>query len=130
MATSKGGQQLFAGKNRRLGVWGEDQACAFLCRQAFEIVERNYFSPVGELDIVAKKGDDFYFVEVKTRQVGEMANDLAITLNKKFKLQKTVKRYCYERGIGEAGLILASLLVVVEPRQKKVVFRLTVLDPV
>ena len=114
------------GRNRRLGQWGETQACGFLARQGFVIVERNYYSPVGEIDVVARKGDDYYFVEVKTRQAGDMANDLAVTLNKKLKLRKTIRRYCYERGIGEIGMVLANLLVVVDRKQGSVSFRLAV----
>jgi putative endonuclease len=109
-----------------LGKWGEGQAVDFLKRHGFNIVERNYFSPVGEIDVVARFQEDYYFVEVKTRQTGAMATDLAVTRAKKHKLDKTIKRYCYERGIGECGLVLAGLLVVVDPVKKIVQFRLAV----
>lgn len=110
-----------------IGDWGESIAGDFLKRQGFNIVERNYHTTVGEIDIIAKKGDDFYFIEVKTREAGEMANDLAITKAKKFKFQKTIKRYCYDKGIGgEFGLISAGLIVSYNKPNKSVAFRLAV----
>jgi putative endonuclease len=110
-----------------VGKWGEDRAVEFLQRQRFDIVERNFNCTVGEIDIVAKKGDDFYFIEVKTRSLGPFSNDLALTFQKKQKIKKTVSRYCNQRSVRDCGLVLASLLVVVDRRAKKVNFRLSVL---
>ncbi len=91
------------------------------------VIERNYYSPVGEIDIVAKHGEDYYFIEVKTRRLGELATDLAVTRQKIRKLQKTIKRYCFERSIGEVGILLASLLVTPDARQKTAQLRFVVI---
>jgi len=115
-------------RRKNIGDWGEAQACKFLIRKGFNIVERNYHATVGEIDIVARLGDDFYFIEVKTRLAGELANDLAITYEKKRRLDKTVKHYCYYRKIGEVGLINAGLIVYVDKVNKMVKFRLVVLS--
>lgn len=110
-----------------IGDWGEEQAGAFLRRQGFKVVDCNYFTTVGEIDIVARKGDDWYFIEVKTRETGELANDSAITRAKKFKFQKTVRRYCYEKGVSDQfGLIFAGLIVSYEKISRTVNFRLAV----
>lgn len=101
------------GGTKKIGQWGEDLACAWLRRKGFEIVERNFYTPVGEIDIIAKIGGDFYFVEVKTRRVGVLANDLAVTAEKWRRLSKTVGRYCYKRGI-EGGIILAALIIALD----------------
>ncbi len=111
-------------RRKDIGDWGEKLAVDFLVRQGFTVLNQNYYSPVGEIDIVARLGDDFYFVEVKTRAAGELATDLAITDSKKYKLQKTIKRYCYERNIGEVGIVLAGLLIIYDRQLKKVKFRL------
>ncbi len=113
--------------NRRLkdiGDWGEEQACLFLERQGFKIVERNFFTTTGEIDIVAVKGGDYFFVEVKTRTAEELANDTAITEHKKHKFQKATRAYCYKRNVPEVGLIMAGLIVAVDKVNKKVGFRL------
>jgi putative endonuclease len=50
-----------------LGLSGEDLACAELARRGYAIVERRYRTRFGEIDIVARHGDTWVFVEVKTR---------------------------------------------------------------
>ncbi|MFA6547364.1 MAG: YraN family protein [Candidatus Magasanikbacteria bacterium] len=114
------------GRGKIIGKWGEDQACAFLIRHGFFVKERNFFSTVGELDIIAEKGGDYYFVEVKTRAEGDLASDLAITQAKKHKLEKTVRKYCYQRNIEETGIMLAGLLVVYNRFLQKTSFRFVV----
>lgn len=49
-----------------VGQKGEDLACKHLEKLGFSIVERNYWRPWGEIDIVARKGKELRFVEVKT----------------------------------------------------------------
>ncbi len=51
-----------------LGAWGEDLAVKYLCKQGLKIVERNFRSPVGEIDIIARDKSFLVFIEVKTRR--------------------------------------------------------------
>jgi putative endonuclease len=53
----------------RLGKHGERLAADHLVRLGFEIVERNYRTRWGELDIVAFDGTTLAFCEVKTRRL-------------------------------------------------------------
>ncbi len=55
-------------RRQSLGQRGEELACTLLARQGYEIVERNWRCPRGEIDIVAREGDCWAFVEVKTRR--------------------------------------------------------------
>lgn len=41
-------------------------ACKYLKNKGFSVVERNYWKPWGEIDIVVKKGSILSFVEVKS----------------------------------------------------------------
>ena len=53
---------------KKLGNAGEDLACRYLERNGYEIIERNKSYPkICEIDIIAKRKNKFYFVEVKTR---------------------------------------------------------------
>lgn len=52
----------------RLGAWGEDVAADYLRRQGLKIVTRNFRTPVGEVDIIARDRQLLLFVEVKTRR--------------------------------------------------------------
>ena len=53
--------------NLTLGTRGEEIAVAYLKGKKFTIVERNFRCKSGEVDIVARDGRTFVFVEVKTR---------------------------------------------------------------
>lgn len=52
-----------------LGMRGEAIAGAFLARKGYEILDRNYHSTKGEIDIIIKHPDqsEYVLVEVKTR---------------------------------------------------------------
>ncbi len=56
-------------KNRRqkLGEQGEALAIRHLKRAGYKIIETNYRTRLGEIDIIAKDKDTIVFVEVKTR---------------------------------------------------------------
>lgn len=55
-------------KRKELGKSGEDAAVAYLLNNCYTIVDRNYRCRSGEIDIIAKKGDVLFFIEVKTRK--------------------------------------------------------------
>lgn len=51
-----------------LGKYGEEIAVAYLKGLKYAVLERNYRCKCGELDIIARDGKIFVFVEVKTRR--------------------------------------------------------------
>ena len=52
--------------DRSVGDWGEREAALHLRRCGYRIVSRNWRLRMGEIDIIAQKGDDTIFVEVKS----------------------------------------------------------------
>jgi putative endonuclease len=50
-----------------LGRWGENLAADFLSQKGYHLLERNYRTPYGEIDLIIKKRSLLAFVEVKTR---------------------------------------------------------------
>lgn len=52
---------------RRFGLMGEKLAKKYLESKKYEILEQNYYTRNGEIDIIAKKDNIIVFVEVKTR---------------------------------------------------------------
>lgn len=54
--------------NASIGKRGEDIAVLFLKGLKFRILEKNFRCKCGEIDIVAKDGGTFVFIEVKTRR--------------------------------------------------------------
>lgn len=58
---------------RALGAFGEAAAAAHLCSRGATILARNWRCGSGEIDLVARMGDQLLFVEVRTRRAGEGA---------------------------------------------------------
>lgn len=52
--------------SRAKGNLAEDKACIYLDENGFMIVERNFYSRFGEIDIIASKDNVLHFIEVKS----------------------------------------------------------------
>jgi putative endonuclease len=52
----------------RTGISAESRAAAFLVAKGFRILARRWKSPVGEIDIIARRRTLLVFVEVKARE--------------------------------------------------------------
>jgi len=52
--------------SREKGNLAEDKASKFLLDDGFVIVERNFYSRFGEIDIIATKDEALHFIEVKS----------------------------------------------------------------
>jgi putative endonuclease len=75
---------LRAWLSRLLGTRGEREAARFLRRQGMRVILRNYRTPQGEIDLIARDGDMLVFVEVKSRRRGVPAE--AVTPEKQRRL--------------------------------------------
>ncbi|MCZ6552568.1 MAG: YraN family protein [SAR324 cluster bacterium] len=83
-----------AGKSE-LGSWGEAIAARYLERLGYEVRERNFRCPLGELDLVATEGAYIVFVEVKTRSEGQSVHPaLSVTARKRAKVRQLGEYYC------------------------------------
>ena len=82
-----------------LGRSGEDLAADHLQRLGYEIVERNYRTRWGELDIVARAGGTLAFCEVKTRRAGGRAGGPfdAVGRDKQARVRKMAGSWLVER---------------------------------
>lgn len=82
------------------GAAGERIARHYLRAKGYAIVECNWSTAFGELDIVAKRDDLLVFVEVKTRRGASTESALeAVTAAKHERLLKAVYQYLHERDI-------------------------------
>ncbi len=47
------------------GTIGEIKAASYLKKNGFELLKQNYYTPFGEIDIIAKKYQQIHIIEVK-----------------------------------------------------------------
>lgn len=60
---------MFFGKNSKdIGAYGERIAASYLKKHRYKIVECNFHSAHGEIDIIAQNKEYLVFVEVKARR--------------------------------------------------------------
>jgi putative endonuclease len=83
----------------QLGIAGEQLAAEHLERLGYRVVERNYRTRWGELDIVAFDGCTLIFCEVKSRRVGGRAGSPleAVSAVKQAQVRKIAGRWLVER---------------------------------
>ena len=51
-----------------MGAWGERRAAQWYAEAGYEVLDRNWRSKSGELDLVLSRGDEIVFCEVKARR--------------------------------------------------------------
>jgi len=88
------GLEYYMIKRKTLGNRGEKIAVNFLRRRGYQIIERNYRSFLGEIDIVAKEGENIVFVEVKTRSSTDFGlPEEALSYDKRCRLTRLALNY-------------------------------------
>ncbi len=86
--------------NRKIGNIGEDIAKKYLENLGYEIVETQYYTPYGEIDIIAKQNNTISFVEVKYRKSSVKGSPFeAINKKKQTKIINSANHYIQENSI-------------------------------
>ena len=83
-----------------LGKIGEDKATEYLKKSGFKILDKNYKTHVGEIDIIAKDGEIIVFIEVKTRTTENYgAPAEAVNKQKQEKYFKVASEYLVKNNL-------------------------------
>ncbi len=83
---------------KNLGDSGERVAALFLEQRGYKIVERNYRTRSGEIDLVAEDADGLAFVEVRTRRGGGMnVPEESLTPRKRERLISMAQEFLSQR---------------------------------
>ena len=80
-------------KIKQIGQYGEKQAKEFLISNNYRILETNFHSPYGEIDIIAEDLNTLVFIEVKTRSTGLDTALNSISISKRKKISKTASYF-------------------------------------
>jgi len=79
---------------KSLGKRGESIAAEFLEEQGYTILERNYRTPYGEIDLISKKNNSIVFIEVKTRASSTLGPpEISITRRKAEHMRDAAEYY-------------------------------------
>ena len=79
---------------RHTGERGESVAVSILKKNGYKILEQNYRSKLGEIDIIAQEGGVLAFIEVKARRTDEFGEPkLAVTPQKQRKISMVALEY-------------------------------------
>jgi putative endonuclease len=102
--------------SRKYGLAGEDQAAFYLEAMNWSILERNFHSKLGEIDIIAKTpGNVLVFCEVKTYTSKSWVSPIAaITKSKQRKLYKTAQYYLMRYPHKDTEMRFDALIVNAE----------------
>ena len=120
----------FTSETQKIGEFGENSACAYLIKNGYEVIERNFTKKYGEIDIVAKKRNNIHFIEVKAVSC-EIGHDNVIHETiirpednmhpmKIRRLTNTIQAYLLEKNISDDVLWQLDLACVhIDLKNKK-----------
>lgn len=99
--------------NQWYGQTGEDIAVLFFQEKGFEIVERNWRCPAGEIDLIIRKDGVYRFIEVKTRTSTRFGYpEEAVTSTKREHLYAAVENYLTEHQLSDEQVHVDILAII------------------
>jgi len=107
-------------ERKKLGNRGEKIAANFLRKQGYRIIEKNYHSRLGEIDIVAKEDESIVFVEVKTRRSTDFGlPEEALSYDKRRRLSKLALGYLAHRRIKDTNCRFDVVSILMDTNKVK-----------
>lgn len=86
---------------REIGKKYEKLAELYLIENGYEIKETNYYTPYGEIDIIAENSGIIVFVEIKYRSNKKFGDALeAVDIKKQIRISKSAMYYTIKKGYG------------------------------
>lgn len=84
---------------KSLGNFGEQIAVQYLQEQGYKILETNFYTRYGEIDLICQKNNVIIFVEVKTRTSTDFGfPEEAVSRSKIRSLIRTATRYMINKN--------------------------------
>lgn len=90
--------------SQRTGAIGERRARVYLILHGYRILEKNALYGHKEIDIIARKGSTYAFIEVKARTHTDIAPALSVTSAKRRRVITAANSYAAAKGIHNACL--------------------------
>lgn len=110
---------------RTIGDASENAAAEYLKKQGYEVLECNWKTKLCEIDIVAKKDDILYFVEVKHRKTDQQGGGVAAITKKKLEQMKFAANI-YLHRFGQDFADCRLVVAITEGKKYSVIEFLTI----
>ena len=94
------------------GIWAERLCVLILWLQGYRIVARRARTPLGEIDIVARKGKTLAIIEVKYRPL--LSHEPVVSLHQRHRLERAANYFA--KNAQEPLNIRFDLMVVIQGR--------------
>ncbi len=105
-------------KPNSLGRLGETLAGAFLKNKGYQILEKNWRTPYGEIDLVARQAESIIFVEVKTRSSRSLGPpEISITHRKAEHMRSAAEYYIQQHPEVQADWRIDVVTIQLLPDQ-------------
>lgn len=96
---------------RQLGDRGEALAARYLVEHGFELLASNIRTPSGEIDLLAREGDDLVFVEVRTRRAEPGAAAESLSAAKIRRMWRCAMEHCEASGLDPNGARIDAVVI-------------------
>lgn len=95
-----------------IGALGEEAAVKALKKQGYKIIDRNYRTKMGEIDIIAKDGEYTCFIEVRLRKNNSFGSPAdSIDEGKRIRIINTAKHYAVSKRIYDTPMRFDVVLI-------------------
>lgn len=106
--------------NIERGIEGEKHAARALKKKRYKIIDRNFRTPAGEIDIVARDGKCLVFVEVRTRASVDFGlPQETVVASKRKKLCNAARWYLQKKHIDEVDCRFDVVAVIMDDESVK-----------
>jgi putative endonuclease len=103
------------------GREGENIATAYLKEKGYRICETNFRCALGEIDIIARDGNDLVFVEVKTRKSRKLGYpEQAVGGRKQRKISLLALWYLQKKKIGDIRARFDVVAITMLPEGREI----------
>ena len=103
-----------------IGALGEEAAVKAIKKQGYKVIERNYRTKMGEIDIIAKDGEYTCFIEVRLRKNNDFGSPAdTIDIRKQQKIIRTAKYYAVIKKIYDTPMRFDAVLINADAKDGK-----------
>ncbi len=108
----------------KVGSYGQKLAVDFLKQRNYQLVESNYYTRQGEIDLIAQKDGQIIFIEVKTRLSDKYGlPEEAVTDRKKEKMHQAAWQYLAKAQINHDNYRFDIIAIVINRSESKAIIR-------